>query len=783
MPAPPVISATCKQTRFHLLDDKPSNEVDVQGLSILIGSADQNSNDISSNEAASTKTKDKIKAKLKSKGRELVTDAHLRLKGGRHYGLVGRNGTGKSTILRAMSEKIIPGIPYSTRIAILQQIGDEDQSGHTRPAKSGIENEDMTVLQKVMQSDEAKNNLSQKIDILSAAFEDTDDTFNPIRASRQLKHEELETQLCLAQKNASLRSGSRGLQARKELLAMEAKITASADLLCQSKDDLDPSMFQQETQAAVDLLSDMQSHFEAIRIPDIEREAHNVLRGLGFSEDDFSKSYSTLSGGWRMRATLAGILIQNPEIMILDEPTNYLDLLGVIWLETYLKRLRESSETTLILVSHDRAFMDAVCEETIILRDQDLTYFRGNVSAYENDRKSQQLYWARMQEAQDRQTAHMQDTIRDTMKQGKKTGDDSKLRMAKSRQRKLDERMGIEVNAKGGRFKLNRDLAGWHSTRRDAIEIPADEKAVVMSFPDPDLTELRFPGPLISMEQITFGYPSGSRGLKRAGTGSGMSASSTTTVPVLNEINFSIYPGDRLGIMGLNGSGKSTLLKLLVGQEKLLNGRGTISTHPRLKLGYFSQHSAESLRATGIAEPELSALALMMREVGGTMAQGEVRALLGSMGLPGRIASDVPVRLLSGGQLSRLALSVTLYPRPHLLILDEPSTHLDLDTVHALASALVSFSGAILLVSHDRYLVRRVVEGKVRGIQKNSDDEDYEEEDDGDDDDDESSKRWGVACKRAVYVLRKGKLVEQERGVEQFETSLEKRVNKISYST
>ena len=365
-----------------------------------------------------------------------------------------------------------------------------------------------------------------------------------------------------------------------------------------------------------------------MKLVDIEQQARQILIGLGFKEAWFTKPFSDLSGGWRMRCMLASVLIQNPDVMILDEPTNFLDLLGVVWLQNYLQQLRDSSETTVVLVSHDRDFINAVCEEIMILKDQKLTYFRGNLSAYEKDFEEQKLYWGRMKEAQERQAAHMEATIRENIKVGKKTNDDNKLRQAKSRQKKVDDRMGIQVSHNGGRFKLNRDLVGWHLNARAEIEVPTDERGASMRLPD--ASELRFPGPLISLEGILFRYKN-------------------NEAPVLNGIDFVVHMGDRVGIMGLNGSGKSTLVRLLAGS--MLPTKGKLTTHSRLKLGYYAQHSIDELQERGQADPGLTALGLMTKEVDGAFNEGEIRGLLSSMGLQGRIVSDVPVSRLSGGQL------------------------------------------------------------------------------------------------------------------------------------
>ncbi|PLB44630.1 ABC transporter [Aspergillus steynii IBT 23096] len=729
------IIATCKQTRFHLLGDRPSQEIDVEGLTIAVSSARETTDD-------PARFKPKGKAKSRADARELITDGHLRLKAGVHYGLIGRNGTGKSTLLRSMADKLVPGIPHPTRIAILQQT---DSSAQESLESGDEDGRNKTVLAYVMSSDRHKNDLVRKINLLSKSFE-TDDPFQPVHAIRRVRHDVIEKQLFLAQKNASLKSGARGLQARKDLRSVESKHEESLRLLNEQKESIEAEVIKQDTQAAVETLQDLQSQLEATNLVDTEQHARQILIGLGFQESAFSTPFLTLSGGWRMRCMLASILIQNPDIMILDEPTNFLDLLGVVWLETYLQQMRESSPTTMVLVSHDRDFVNAVCEEIIILRDQKLSYFKGNLAAYEKDFEEQKLHWGRMKEAQERQIAHMEATIRDTMKIGKKTNDDNKLRMAKSRQKKVDDRMGLQVNANGGRFKLNRDLVGWHLTSRAEIEVPTDEKGVWITLPD--ATELRFPGPLISSEGVVFRYkPHDS--------------------PVLNGIDIVMHMGDRVGIMGLNGCGKSTLVRLLTGN--MVPSKGKISNHSRLKLGYYAQHSIEDLQTESQADPGLTALSLILKEANGQLNEGEVRGLLATLGLQGRIVSDVPISRLSGGQLVRLSLARVIWNSPQLLILDEITTHLDFHTVTALASALSTFNGAILLISHDRFLVRSVIEGK-QDAEHTMDDhfEGVEEE-----------AEEGHRRRRVVYVLTAGKLQEQPKGVEQFEQSLVKRVQKM----
>lgn len=229
------------------------------------------------------------------------------------------------------------------------------------------------------------------------------------------------------------------------------------------------------------------------------------------------------------------------------------------------------------------------------------------------------------------------------------------------RQKKLDDRWGVETSAKGGRFKLNRDLQGYHFSSRAEVEIPQDERPPIIALPEPP--ELRFPGPLVSAEGVTFRYST---------AGKKAAASSPA---VLQDINLTVGMGDRVGILGLNGAGKSTLIRLLVDEEKPT--KGTLTKHPRLKLGYYGQQAVEQLQKLGRAEPELTSLALLTREVDGDLDEGELRGMLGSLGLPGRLASDVPIRKLSGGQLVRCELARILWKRPHCLVLDEVTTHLD----------------------------------------------------------------------------------------------------------
>ncbi|KAM0340505.1 hypothetical protein ACHAPQ_001030 [Fusarium lateritium] len=677
------ILCNSKQTRFQITNNR---ELDIDGVNITVTSGD--------------KPTGKGKAKAKSDGVEILTGAKLRLKEGQRYALVGRNGTGKSTLLKAIAEKLIPGIPEETRIAILQQTKLTDEESGKKPETG--HSEEASVLEQVIEKATAKHAIEQDIKDLKEGT-NASDPFAPVKALRHLKHQKHQERLFRLDKDARLRSGARGMAARKALTAYEKVVAESTELLEQSSEDISPDALQAETQEAVDMLADLQIQVDPTRVSEIESKAKKILTGLGFSETLIQKPISSLSGGWHMRASLATALVQETDILILDEPTNFLDLLGIIWLQRYLQNLEETDNPpTLILVSHDRDFI-SLCTDLLILKDKQLTYFHGDLPTYEESQSERKQWLTSMKEAQDKQKAHIEKSIAANMKAGKANDDTNKLRQAKSRHKKLDDR------------------------------------PVVVNLPEPP--DLRFPGALISLENVAFRY-------------------SSKTPLVVQDVTLSVGMGDRIGILGLNGAGKSTLIKLLV--EETRPTSGTLTTHPRLKLGYYSQHAVEALQSLGRSEPTLTALALLTREVEGELTEGDLRGLLGQLGLPGRIASDVPLCKLSGGQVVRCELARLFWRRPHCLVLDEVTTHLDYETVTALREALRDWEGAVILVSHDRWFMRGVIEGAT------------EDDEDTDGDDDEESVR-----RRVVYRLKGGKMSTLQNGVDEFEQLMEKRVKKL----
>ncbi|KAK3324636.1 ABC transporter [Cercophora scortea] len=754
------ILVSCKQTRFHI--ESPNyRELDIEGLNITVTSS-----------PADGKGKGKAKG---AAGTEILNNAKLRLKAGSRYALIGRNGSGKSTLLRAIADKLIPGIPEKTRVSILQQTNASDVNTDDTAAldRIGGPAEGPTVLEDVVDKATAKSELEQEINLLSDGVNNTDDPHGALRALRKVRHEQKQKQLFVLDKDARLRSGTRGLAARKALVEYEKVVAESAALIEQPDDAISPDTLQAETQEAIDLLSDLQLQVEPSRLADIESRAKKILTGLGFTDAYMAKPAASLSGGWRMRSALATALLQETDILILDEPTNFLDLLGIIWLQRYLASLSETDDPpTLILVSHDRDFV-SLCTDLLILKDKALTYFHGDLPTYESAQSERKLHLTRMKDAADRQKAHIQDTIRQNMAAGRKNDDQNKIRQAKSRQKKLDDRWGLQTSAKGGRFKLNRDMVGHFYSHRDAIEVPQDERAVVVVLPDPP--DLRFPGALLSLDNVTFRYPS-------------TPAAAKSAPPVLQDISLTVNQGDRIGILGLNGSGKSTLIRLLVDTDGTTTKptKGQITRHPRLKLGYYSQHAVEALQALARSDDDqsLTALALLTREIRAAEVaetdfnEGEIRGVLGTLGLPGRLASDVPILKLSGGQLVRCELARILWRRPQCLVLDEVTTHLDYETVTALREALREWAGAVVLVSHDRWFMRGVVEGMA--------DEDGGGGSEGDDDGGSDAGGGygggggeGKARRRVVYRLKGGRLVVMEGGVQEFEDVMERRVKKL----
>lgn len=664
-----------------------------------------------------------------------------------HYVLSGRNGTGKSTILRALAENRIPGVALNLRILLLNQTRLEDDTVTSELSNaSDISAKSASVLEYVIKSNKKRMTALKESQVLSQALEDTADPAAAVRASRAVKHDRLLLELHQCQQIALRRSGARGSKARQELIKTEERVKASQQLLDEAASDVDPNVVAEEINDAAAMLEQLNLSLEDMDVSTIEQRAKTVLLGVGFLPEMLEQPVSKLSGGWQTRCDLACALIQDIDVLLLDEPTNFLDLPAVLWLQNYITTL---TKTSVIVVTHDRDFADAVAEQLILVRinpEFTLETFKGNLSAYEKEKRQQIKRMTRMQEAQDKKVKHMENTIASNIRAAKRTGDDKKLKQAASRKKKVEERTGLEVSAKGGRFKLNRDLAGYHLTNRAEIEIPEFDPSVSITLPSQE-AELRFPGSLISVENATYRY-------------------TKTKTTVLDRINLVIQPNERLAIAGVNGAGKSTLIGLLNGS--LQPRTGTVTPHPRLLISTFSQASVEVLTELSSNDPTITALSYLQAKPEATsMSEQDVRALLSGLGLRGTTAASVPLHALSGGQKVRVALAEALLKQPHLLILDEVTTHLDADTITALADALMRYTGALLVVSHDRWFVRRVIERQ--SVFDHDGSEDSEGSDDGDDEEQLPGK---------VYMLADGKLTVLEGGIDEYERKMEKKIRK-----
>ncbi|SPR96769.1 ATP-binding cassette domain-containing protein [Cupriavidus taiwanensis] len=390
--------------------------------------------------------------------------------------------------------------------------------------------------------------------------------------------------------------------------------------------------------------------------------AEALLLGLGFTLAQVSQPVASFSGGWRMRLNLAQALMCPSDLLLLDEPTNHLDLDAIVWLEDWLARY----PGTLVMISHDREFLDAICNVTVHIETQQLRRYGGNYTLFETLRLQQMAQQQAAYVRQQKEIAHLESFI--TRFKAKAT----KARQAQSRVKALE--------------KMER-LAPVHVAAGFAFE-----------FREPDAA----PNPMMVLDGVDCGY-----------------AEADPPVTILHNLALSIQNGQRIGLLGANGQGKSTLVKTLAGTQDPLNGK--LRLGKGLQIGYFAQHQLETLRDHDSALQHLARLAPDVREQ-------ELRDFLGSFNFRGDMATT-PIEPFSGGEKARLALALIVWQKPNLLLLDEPTNHLDLDTREALTMALAQFEGTLILVSHDRHLLRAtadqfmlVADGTIRPFDGDLDD-------------------------------------------------------------
>lgn len=503
-------------------------------------------------------------------GQRILSDASLTLAFGRRYGLVGQNGIGKSTLLRALSRRELNVPKHITILHVEQEIRGDDTSA----------------IQSVLDADVWRKNLLgeeqkiaeriQEIEKLRAEFEEDSNEV------RKLDNE------------------------REDLEKHSLEVTEK--------------------------LSEMESD-------KAESRAAAILYGLGFTKETQHLATKSFSGGWRMRLSLARALFCKPDLLLLDEPSNMLDVPSI----TYLAKYLQGYEATVLVVSHDRAFLNEVATDIIHQHSERLDYYRGsNFDSFYSTREERIKNQRREYENQMAYRKHLQAFIDKFRYNAAKSSE------AQSRIKKLE--------------------------KLPLLEAPEDEKTVTFKFPDPD----KVSPPILQMQNVSFGY--------------------SPDKILLKGVDMDIQMDSRIAFCGGNGTGKTTLLKLLM--ENLSPLDGLITRNGRLRIGYFAQHHVDSMDLT------LSAVLWMSKTFPGKSDE-EYRRHLGSFGITGTLGLQ-KMELLSGGQKSRVAFAALCLNTPHILILDEPSNHLDTQGLDALAEALNNFQGGVLMVSHDVSIIDKV---------------------------------------------------------------------------
>ncbi len=490
--------------------------------------------------------------------RALYDEANWHIKPGEKIGLIGANGTGKTTLL-----KIIVGeyAPTSGTISM----GKEIKLGYLNQDLLSYQS-DKTILHVAMEAFERQNQLHAEIEILLKKLE-TDYT-----------------------------------------------------------DDL------------LHKLSDKQHEFESLDGYSIEYRAHEILAGLGFSDEEQNRQLSTFSGGWRMRVMLARILLQAPDILLLDEPTNHLDLPSIKWLEAYL----QAFDGAIVIVSHDRYFLDRVVKKIVESRKGKLIPYAGNYSFYLEEK-----------------------ALREEIQSGQYKNQQAKI--------KQEERLIERFRAKASKAKMAQSRIKALDKMERVDDVDDDNPSVNFSFKFSKQSGRH----VIRMEHVSKSYPS---------------------VPILENAESVIEKGDKIALIGANGRGKSTLLRIVASADKAYEG--LCETGHNVSQTFFAQHQLEALHLENEIIRELQAFAPKHTET-------ELRTLLGCFLFTG---DDVfkKIRVLSGGEKSRVALAKALTADANFLILDEPTNHLDIQSVNILIQALQQFEGTFILVSHDRYLLDKV---------------------------------------------------------------------------
>ncbi len=401
-------------------------------------------------------------------------------------------------------------------------------------------------------------------------------------------------------------------------------------------------MIESETCEDPDRLGDVYERLIAIDAYTAPSRAAQILVGLGFDEAMQQRPLDSFSGGWKMRVALASLLFSQPDLLLLDEPSNHLDLEAVMWLEDFLK----SYPATILLVSHERDFLNNVVDHILHLGGGKLTLYPGGYDAFERQRAERQAQIASARAKQQAEREKLQDYV------ARNSARASTAKQAQARAKML--------------------------AKMQPIAELIDDPTLSFGFPDPE--ELR--PPLITLDMAAVGYDA---------------------VPILKRLNLRLDPDDRLALLGRNGNGKTTLARLLAAQLPAMEGG--MNASGKMRVGYFTQYQVEELDRD---ETPLQHMTIAMKGA----SPGAVRAQLGRFGFAGQKATT-QVGKLSGGERARLALALITRDAPHMLILDEPTNHLDVDAREALIQALNAYTGAVVIVRHDRHMIEMTADRLV----------------------------------------------------------------------
>ncbi|EGN95068.1 hypothetical protein SERLA73DRAFT_113824 [Serpula lacrymans var. lacrymans S7.3] len=671
----PTIIASSQQSRFHRETlETSSKDIDLADVNISVNQLD------------------------------LLVDAHLKLKEGVRYGLIGQNGVGKTVLMKCMADNIL-AMPQNLNILHITQLETFDES--------------TVVLNEVLDADKASKNALWEFEELHRVLGNerqstAKNTAELNRVVHRILLSRLRERLEDARRLAIKRSGTRGHEARQQQLKLEKEYS---ELEVQNAQTFITSRM------TADLLPEIFDKYELINVEAQAAKARKILKGLGFSKDQTDAPVKTLSGGWRMKIALAKSLFLEPNVLFLDEPTNHLDLPAILWLQEYL--INETEGLTVVVVSHDREFLNAVTDETIILRDKTLKYHPGNFDDYEKNSEEQRIRKQTMLDTQEKKRAKVVASIQHNVQQAKSTGDDKRLGQVASRKKKLD-RLGMEKTEDGKRFKVSY-WAGYHDGAREKVTVEQAVKTAPIKIPVPE--PLRFHGSTFMAKDTSFKYPGTQRN-------------------VIENFSIDIKSNDRIAILGPNGCGKTTLLNMLTGQTKPT--KGEVYHHPLLRIGYFSQHIVDQL------DHDCTPVEDMMKRYPG-LTEHECRAQFGTVGITGNTVLR-KTRNLSGGQRNRIALALVLQNAPHVLVLDEITNHLDMGTVEKLVDALKEFTGTLILVSHDVWFLKQLME---------------EEEDDGDGPEEESE-----FLRREFYIVKNGQVGKWESDMDAYVETVMGKVRK-----